>query len=510
MKKQKLKAFICLLLIVSTLLTMAIPASASNPALPNGVYVLYAINKTHNMNVLLKKGVGASIGTDYANGESNESWILERVGITEYFTLRPWHQKNCYLSGKNGKGNGLTLEQGIPSSRNCQWKAIYIGNHQYVIANRANPSLVIDCTNGHINSLATPYILWDRNGYAEAQSFYPVRISERTDKIAPSNRISPAQVTSAFGASSKQNMVLNAQFARGVGASIVLDNLSSPAESNETVTLIPRGNNLYSMHFAHSPDTAIAASDIFTDSPLTLKKFNSSDFMCLWEVYQVGSGYSFRNAGNLLMFDNYCHGSHAGNPQICYSYTGGDPQVYFKKAVSSASSSSVSSNSSAENVILQRLNNMMNGTYANGLYKVNTRYCGTNAHEQCKGFMKDVGMELFGFNIGSTCSKPYNYKIDYSNKAKLVGTLTNLPSKSNSTIRSLFDAARAGDFIQLRRSHGGSHSMVFLYSDSNSVTVLEANVDNNNTIQKNTYSWAKFRSDNSAVSVYTAKNYKLK
>jgi len=186
--------------------------------------------------------------------------------------------------------------------------------------------------------------------------------------------------------------------------------------------------------------------------------------------------------------------------------------VYFKQSVSVNSNSGSSSTSSAENAILQRLNSMMNGTYANGLYKVNTRYRGTNAHEECKGFMKDVGIELFGFNIGSTCDKPYNYKIEYSSKAKLVGTLTSLSSKSNSTVRNLFDAARAGDFIQLRRStkSGGSHSMVFLYSDANSVTVLEANVDGKNTIQKNTYSWAKFRSDNAAVSVYTAKNYKLK
>ena len=118
---------------------------------------------------------------------------------------------------------------------------------------------------------------------------------------------------------------------------------------------------------------------------------------------------------------------------------------------------------------------------------------------------------MFGYNIGSTRSKPNNHQINYSSsKTSLVGSLTNLSGKNNSTIRNLFDKARAADFIQVRRSHGGSHSMIFLYSDANSVTVLEANVDGRNTITKNTYSWSTFRSKNAAVSVYTAKDYRIK
>lgn len=63
--------------------------------------------------------------------------------------------------------------------------------------------------------------------------------------------------------------------------------------------------------------------------------------------------------------------------------------------------------------------------------------------------------------------------------------------------------------IQLRRSHGGSHSMIYLSSNANGVTVYECNVDGRNGIQTKTYSWSSFRSSNAAVSVYTAKDYRL-
>ena len=393
---HQFKRTLCLFLVlITTLSTMVLPVSAASAPLP-GIYVFYSINKYTNMNTLYKEGAGAAIGIDYADGEENEFWALERVGTTEYFTLQPLHQKNCYLSAVNGKGNGLTLEEGVPSSKYCHWKANYVDNGQVVITSRAYPSLAIDCTNGHIDTLGNPYILWDKNGYDQAQSFYCVRVSESTTKYQPSHRASPGQTTCAWGASADPSMVVNSQYAEGEGASIVLDNLSSPAEKNETVTLVPRGNNLYSMHFAHSPNTAIAASDIFTDSPITLKKFRADDPMCLWQVFQVGSGYSFRNAGNFLMLDNYCHGTRPGNLQISYSYTGGDPQVYFAKNVSAASSNS-SSVSSAEAAVLQRLEAMMNGSYGNGVYKLNTRYNGTYAKEECKGFAKDT-------SLGAPCS----------------------------------------------------------------------------------------------------------
>ncbi len=166
--------------------------------------------------------------------------------------------------------------------------------------------------------------------------------------------------------------------------------------------------------------------------------------------------------------------------------------------------------SDAEQQIYDRLQNMANGSYGNGVYRTGTRYTGEYANEQCKGFAKKVHMILFGYNIGSTKSKPNNYQISISSSnTSLVGSISDLSSASNTTVSNLFSKARAGDFIQVRRSHGGSHSMIFLSSDANGVTVFECNVDGKNGIQIATYSWSKFLSSNAAVSVYTAKDYRL-
>lgn len=171
---------------------------------------------------------------------------------------------------------------------------------------------------------------------------------------------------------------------------------------------------------------------------------------------------------------------------------------------------SQSTASSAEQQIYDRLKAMANGSYGNGVYKTGTRYTGAFANEQCKGFAKKVHMILFGYNIGSTKSKPNNYQISISSgNTSLVGSLTGLSSGSTGKVSNLFSKARAGDFIQVRRSHGGSHSMIFLSSDANGVTVYECNVDGRNGIQTATYSWKKFCTSNAAVSVYTAKDYRL-
>ncbi len=505
--KQKFLRTLCMLLTIVSLFTLSVPAFAATPALPNGIYVFYSINKTMGLNVLYKQANGALLGTDKIDGEANEIYILEAVGVSEFFTLRPWHAKNCYVSG-NGKGENLTLKSGIPSDRSAHWKAIPIGNNQYVIANRADPSLVIDCCDGLIDEEFTgnPYILWNRNNYAPAQSFYPVRISEKTNKLTPSNRIYPKEFTCSFVVSANQSMAINAQYAKGAGTPVVLDNLSNPAEKNEVVVVTPVKNGLYRLSFQHSPDTCISASDIFPDSRIVLSSFNKNDPYDLWEIYKVGNGFSFRNAGNLLMFDNLFHRGSVANAQISYSYTGGDPQIYFAKQTSSSSSSSSDANESAA---LQKLNEMMNGSY-NGQFKLNTRYRGQYASQECKGFARDVFLKLFGASVGSTCNKPNNYKLNSSSQTKLVASMTSLSSKSNSSVCNTFEQAKAGCFIQLRRSHGGSHSAIYLSSSDSGITLYECNVDGRNGIIKRTYDWKTFRNDNQAFSIYSPKNYKLK
>ena len=176
----------------------------------------------------------------------------------------------------------------------------------------------------------------------------------------------------------------------------------------------------------------------------------------------------------------------------------------------SSQSSSNTPTPSNEDQITARLADMQNGTFANGTYQVGTVYTGPYANEQCKGFAKSVYEKLFGYNIGSTRSKPYNFQIGISSsKTSLVGSIDGLSGAGNDSVRSLFDQARPGDFIQLRRDHGGSHSAIYLSSDANGVTVYECNVDEKNGIRTKTYSYSKFCEDNAAVSVYTPIEYYL-
>lgn len=173
-------------------------------------------------------------------------------------------------------------------------------------------------------------------------------------------------------------------------------------------------------------------------------------------------------------------------------------------------SASQSTSSSAEQQISAKLKEMMDGSFKNGTYKVGTRYQGPYYTEQCKGFAKSVHQQLFGYNIGSTKAKPYNYQINInSNNTTCVGSLTNLASKSNGDLAALLRQARPGDFIQVRRTTGGSHSMIVVSVSDSNITVYEANVDWQNGIQTATYSFSTLRSRNQALSLYSAKDYSL-
>lgn len=157
------------------------------------------------------------------------------------------------------------------------------------------------------------------------------------------------------------------------------------------------------------------------------------------------------------------------------------------------------------NQYTKAMDKMMSGSAYNGLYKLNTRYRGPYAKEQCKGFAKSVHEKLFGYNIGSTKSKPYNYLIKYSGtNTSYVGSVT---SMSTSSVKTLFSKARPGDFVQMRRKHTGSHSAIIYSVASTGVTFYEANIDGKNGIVKKTYTWSELCRANAAMSLYTAKKY---
>ena len=165
--------------------------------------------------------------------------------------------------------------------------------------------------------------------------------------------------------------------------------------------------------------------------------------------------------------------------------------------------------SSTSSSAYTKLTDMKNGTYTD-VYKVNTVYSGPYWDEECKGFAKSVFEQLYGYNIGSTCSKTdgVNYQLKIStSKTMCLGSVTQMKNNtaSQDNIKNLFLKASAGDFVQMRRQHTGSHSAIVYSVTEKGVTFFEANIDNNNGIYLETYTWEDLCNDNSAMSIYRDK-----
>ena len=75
-------------------------------------------------------------------------------------------------------------------------------------------------------------------------------------------------------------------------------------------------------------------------------------------------------------------------------------------------------------------------------------------------------------------------------------------ASSASDIKSLLLQGRSGSFLQMRRSHGGSHSAILYSATNDSVRFLEANTDGNNTIMLNEYTWTQLANKNQKISLY--------
>ena len=157
-----------------------------------------------------------------------------------------------------------------------------------------------------------------------------------------------------------------------------------------------------------------------------------------------------------------------------------------------------------------RLDRIAKGTLkynSSTVLKVGSRFTGTRSGEECKGYAKNVFYLLFKVHPSSTQGKPYNYLLHATAGMTKVGSVT---AMNNNNIKALFLKARPGDFVQIRRRHGGSHSAIVYSVTSNGVTFQEANLDGRNTIYRKRYTWSNLCSSNSAMSVYTASNYSLK
>ena len=187
-----------------------------------------------------------------------------------------------------------------------------------------------------------------------------------------------------------------------------------------------------------------------------------------------------------------------------------DPYYDNTQIIDPSANNNSSATSSREEEIAAKLKAMMNGSSYDGIYEVGTKYKGPYYTEQCKGFAKSVFKELFGYNIGSTQSRSEGnyYKLKYSSsKSKYVGSVTDITEDSTKNLKNLFEDARPGDFVQMRRHHGGSHSAIVVSVSSSKIVLVEANVDGKNGIIKKSYTWADLCDSNEAMSLYTAKNY---
>lgn len=172
------------------------------------------------------------------------------------------------------------------------------------------------------------------------------------------------------------------------------------------------------------------------------------------------------------------------------------------------SAPSVSSGSIATNVF-NRIGEIAKGNRtidSNTVMKVGSVFSGTRSDEQCKGYAKNVFKLLFGVTPGSTQSKPQNYLLNSVNGISLVSSVTDM---NDTNVQNMFGSARPGDFVQIRRNHGGSHSAIVVKTTSSSVIFIEANLDGRNTISLNEYSWSDLCGSNAAMALYTASNYAL-
>lgn len=127
--------------------------------------------------------------------------------------------------------------------------------------------------------------------------------------------------------------------------------------------------------------------------------------------------------------------------------------------------------------------------------------------KQCKEFASFIFNKLYGVGYiggGSVTSNAKNYLINLANpnRVALRGYRTNLTAQS---ARELFQSAQPGDFVQIRRHHGGPHSGIFVNRTGDGIILFEANADGKNSIRTNTYSYSDLANKNFAMSLYCAK-----
>ncbi|MGM9572189.1 MAG: RICIN domain-containing protein, partial [bacterium] len=220
----------------------------------------------------------------------------------------------------------------------------------------------------------------------------------------------------------------------------------------------------------------------------------------LWRFVKNGDGTYCIHSKLGKALDCYNAGTDDGNNICVWDFHGGDAQRWILSKVSqSSSSNSTSSSSSSYTNKLKSLINQYNEKKWTGSYY---------GAVQCKGFASMIFNQLFGtgyIGSGSVSSNKTNYILNNLNgNVRKVGTLYNY---SVNQLADLMSQARPGDFLQVRRTNGGPHSMIVVSVNSDSVNIFDCNSRGDLVVHYYTQSFSTFRSKNIGVSLYTAKSY---
>lgn len=368
--RHTLRRLLCAALMALSLVTTMVPAAAASDldgGLSLGGTTANVTDSTTSMAAKLDAGiwwigcyrdvyqalnlqydkVSAGLVLDPMNFQSNEVWVLKPVSSSSaYFTLAPLSHPSYYIAGQNNDCQ-LRLSNTSASDPAVQWMAIADGNH-YVLVNRKT-GLAMDTAFGKSDT-ANPVLNFSRNGYCDAQSWNMIRLSESTTTLFSGTRVSPSNGTYALLSASNTGKCVNVQFASTAGngtAKIVLDTWNQ--ESNECFILTDRGSGQYTISPSNAPNVCLNcwAADPTDGNQLTLATWQNGDQCSLWEIYQSGSYYSFRNVKTGLWLNLWMNCTVDGTKLVGYHYDGTSAMKWKLQAVSSSplSSSSPSSGS---------------------------------------------------------------------------------------------------------------------------------------------------------------------
>lgn len=209
------------------------------------------------------------------------------------------------------------------------------------------------------------------------------------------------------------------------------------------------------------------------------------------------SSYEIRTNGGNRVFDDTRNVGRSGNQHVYVyalnDYGSGENKEIWNGYV----------NIPGDNPVPVNLQNLIN-TYNNKTWRDHTYLPNV---KECKEFASFIFNKLYGIGYiggGSTSDNPKNYLINISNpnRVALRSYKTNLTAQS---ARELFQSAQPGDFVQIRRRHGGPHSGIFVNRTNDGIILFEANEDGRNSIRTNSYSYGDLANRNFAMSLYYAK-----